>query len=310
MQQPSTLFLPDQVTKWVVKSVDPLATMQSIHQLRGATSSTLYRISLLTDQVKKTFVLRQFSNKKWLNEEPDIALHEANSLLYAAQNGLHTPQLIAYDGTGNDCGLPSVLMSYLEGEVILKPHNMGKWLNELAKTLVQIHAVNAGSFKWNYSAYTDVSTFEIPSWSNSPELWQIIINRIKQPPPETKRCFIHRDYHPTNILWNMDKVCGIVDWVNACIGPSGIDVGHCRINLAMLFDVTTADNFLLAYKKLAGSSFNYDPYWDVISLIDILEGPPKVYQGWTDLGIEGLTDQLMKERVDQYLASLVKLLSS
>ena len=66
-------------------------------------------------------MLRQFANKQWNTKEPDLALHEASSLMIAAQNGLHVPQLIAYDETGKECGMPTVLMSYLEGEIILHP---------------------------------------------------------------------------------------------------------------------------------------------------------------------------------------------
>ena len=308
MQTFTPSILTDRTIKWVVESIDRSATVQAIHQLKGATSSTLHSISLLINQVKKTFVLRQFDNKKWLKDEPDVALHEASSLLHATQNGLPTPLLIAYDETGKACGLPAVLMSHLEGNVNLHPQNMDLWLDELAKTLVQIHAVSAKDFRWDYYSYMDVKAFEVPSWSNSPELWKVVIDKMKQPSPQAKRCFIHRDYHPANVLWNKNKVCGVVDWVNACIGPAGIDVGHCRVNLAMLFDVATADQFLLAYKKLSGSSFHYDVYWDLLSLIDMLEEPPKVYRGWTDFGVMGLSDQLMRERIDQYMASLAKLL--
>jgi hypothetical protein len=52
--------------------------------------------------------------------------------------------------------------------------------------------------------------------------------------------------------------------------------------------------------------FTYDPYWDLLSLIEILIGPPKVYPGWTAFGVTGLTDELMEERLDSYLLSLLK----
>lgn len=78
------------------------------------------------------------------------------------------------------------------------------------------------------------------------------------------------------------------------------------MNLAQLFDVQTADQFLSAYQKHAGPEFNYDPYWDLLSLIDILFGPPKVYPGWEAFGVTGLTDKLMEERLDKYMISLLE----
>lgn len=51
-----------------------------------------------------------------------------------------------------------------------------------------------------------------------------VFDFVREPRPQVKPCFIHRDYHPTNILWVDDKVSGVVDWVNACRGPAGIDI--------------------------------------------------------------------------------------
>jgi hypothetical protein len=70
--------------------------------------------------------------------------------------------------------------------------------------------------------------------------------------------------------------------------------------------VEVADMFLEAYRRHAGSAFEYHPYWDLLSLVDVVDGPPGVYPGWTDCGVTGLTDELMVERLDRYLASLVE----
>lgn len=124
--------------------------------------------------------------------------------------------------------------------------------------------------------------------------------------PQSQLSFIHRDYHPTNVLWSNNKVSDVVDWVNACLGPVGIDIGHCRLNLAQLYDVATADAFLHAYSKYAEPQFQYEPYWDLLSLIDILFGPPTVYPCWPAFGVTELTDALVTERLENYMLSLVE----
>jgi hypothetical protein len=108
-------------------------------------------------------------------------------------------------------------------------------------------------------------------------------------------------------LWKDGQVSGVVDWVNACVGPVEIDIGHCRVNLALLFGVESADQFLEAYQTLASGSFNYDPYWDVVSICDFfLPGPPEVYSGWKAFGIHDLHNEMMRERADEYLMSVLK----
>lgn len=153
--------------------------------------------------------------------------------------------------TGSTCGMPAVLMTRLQGSVVLRPEHIDPWLDGLA---------HGRTFR-----SCGTRPFDI----------------VKQSRPKARECFIHRDYHPANLLWTHHTVSGVVDWINACRGPAGIDLGHCRVNLAQLFDVPTADAFLSAYQRHAGTTFLYDPYWDLLSLIDILFGPPTVYLGWT-----------------------------
>ena len=298
--------LGERMIQWVKNAVDSHAVIESIEQLKGSTSSTLYQISLRSNQGMKNVVVRQFDNEEWLEEEPDLAFHEAESLRLAAKVHVQIPDIIAFDKTGRNCGTPAVLMTMLGGSVDLKPKNMEKWLNELASALVKIHQVEPANFPWSYFTYNDISSLEIPSWSSAPKAWEKAIEIVKGTQPEYKACFIHRDFHPTNVLWQDGKVNGIVDWVNACRGPAGIDVGHCRLNLAQLYDVATADSFLKAYQRYAGDTFIYDPYWDFLSLIDILFGPPTVYPGWVAFGVMGLTDQMMAERLDMYVESLLQ----
>lgn len=297
--------LSEQLLKWIVNVIGVNTQVTAIERLKGSTSSTLHCVTLLSGGKKKDVVIRQFDNKEWLEEEPDLVLHEANSLQMADKVAVPTPEIIAYDEKGEMCGIPAIIMSNVDGAVDLKPKEMNTWLNALASALAKIHIVDAAEFRWEYFTYNDVSSLQVPKWSNVPFVWETIIKKVQQPRPKTKECFIHRDFHPTNVLFRDGHVSGVVDWVNACKGPAGIDVGHCRLNLALLYDVGTADEFLRAYQNAAGEDFDYDPYWDLISLIDLLFGPPEVYPGWEAFGITGLTNQMMAERMDEYAVSLL-----
>jgi hypothetical protein len=116
---------------------------------------------------------------------------------------------------------------------------------------------------------------------------------------------VHRDYHPSNVLWHNGFVTGIIDWVNGCRGPAGIDVAWCRHNLANLHDVAAADEFLTAYITAAGPEFQYDPYWDLMSVVELLPGPPSMYEGWRAGGVPSISNAVMRERVDDYVKSVV-----
>jgi len=274
--------------------------------VEGATSSSLYRLRLRASGVDHGLVLRRFTNQAWLAEESDLVRHEVACLVQAQLTGIPVPRFVAADETGDVCGAPAVLMTELPGAVDLMPADRVAWLRAMAEALASIHQVDARGFRWQYRPYRDMTRLEVPAWSRRPDAWAKAQGLLQAPPPTSQRCFIHRDFHPCNLLWQGDRLSGVVDWVNGCGGPAGVDVGHCRINLALLLGVTEADAFLDFYQASAGPSFTYHPYWDLVTLMDFLTGPPQVYPGWTAFGATGLTDELMAQRTEAYLASLLR----
>lgn len=290
------------LNKWIKKVLGNNISIKSMTPLKGGISSEIFCVET-SDHSR--LVLRQFTNQEWVNKSPDLALHEAVSLQCAKNIDIPTPELIAFDEKGIDTIYPTVLMTLLSGKVDIEPVKRNHWIDGLAKTLSIIHTADI-QMPWHYYTYNKVAELEEPSWSKNPKLWGRAFEILKGENPKTKYRFIHRDYHPTNVLWGNYQVSGIVDWVNSCMGPMGIDLGHCRLNLALLISVNVADEFLNRYIKVTENNHEYHPFWDLLALIEFLPGPPKIYKGWIDLKIKNLNDELMIERIDKYLVSVMK----
>lgn len=271
----------------------------------GATSSTVHSITVRRNARLFDVILRRFTNQEWLSEEPDLALHEAENLKKVAQAGVPTPQLIAYDEEGDRCGVPAVLMTRLPGGVELAPPDLDDWLFQLAAALIPIHALDVGAHPWRYAPYNDISHLQVPAWSKRPRLWEKTLEIVSGLWPDAPVHFIHRDYHPNNVVWQSGRISGVIDWPNACRGPIGIDVAWCRANLIGLYDVAVPDRFLQHYQSLAGSSFDYDPFWDLMVIIEGLPDPPGMYPGWAAFGFEPIDEETLVERLDAYLASVI-----
>jgi aminoglycoside phosphotransferase (APT) family kinase protein len=299
-------LISDQAQKWIIQSIGNDCTIQSITPLRGATSSSLYQITFRHSHDIFNVVLRLFTNSEWLKAEPDLALHEANSLQMAEKLPINTPRLIAIDEKGEHCGVPAILMTKVEGTIHLFPKNTNHWTAQLAHTLLQIHSFQPKDFPWMYFRYYDVEKLDPPYWSNHKKQWEEAIEHVIKHTPEDPLCFLHRDFHPMNVLWQNDNVSGVVDWVNACIGPAGVDLGHCRLNLALLYGIEVADQFLYDYLKVAEPSFVYNPYWDLNAIFDFSPVNLTVYKGWLDYGVKGLTDEVVRTRMDQYILHILK----
>jgi|GEM_PF-1284735 len=237
-----------------------------------------------------------------------------NKTLEQVKLNVSFPRCIAYDASGECASVPALLMTFLQGKVSLPSEPSYTWLQELARAISPVHRATAhrSVVPWNYYRYAANGLDRHPAfqWSKRPECWTALIEHVSQPEPSYVPCLIHRDYHPTNVLWDVEqqRILGIVDWVNGCVGPAGVDVGHCRINLVQLYGLQAANDFLEAY-MLANPTFHYDPYWDICCLIDMTcYGPIEVYEGWTMLGFQGLTAEVIQQRIEQYVEDLVQLL--
>ncbi len=296
-------MLSENSRRWIEGATG--ARVISVTALPGATSTLLHAVEVETTTGRRSLVLRRFVNEKWVRAEPDVAVREGRSLQHAARAGLPVPDLIALDEDGERCGVPATLVTRLEGAVILQPADKKQWLRGLAEAAARIHRVDAGGFGWKYRRYNDGVSLAVPRWSTEGEAWAKAIEIVEGPPRSYSECFVHRDYHPSNVLWQNGHVSGVVDWVNGCRGPAGIDVAWCRHNLANLHGVSVADDFLEAYIDVAGSEFEYDPYWDLMSVVELLPGPPSMYEGWRASRIPDISNELMRERVDRYVASVV-----
>ena len=286
----------ERMKRWIGESIYEAPEKLLVKSMVGGISAEIYQVQNL--------VLKSYVDAQWLAEESDLVKHEVASLCYAKGGRLQVPKIIAYDENGEKSSKPSILMEKLGGSPVLVPKDSTQFIEGLAQTLAAIHKLEAIDFEWVYAAYTDMSKVKIPHWATNSTTWKRAIELANQPMPNVAMHFIHRDYHPANILWQDRQVSGVVDWVNACRGPAGIDVGHCRVNLALLHSVEMADAFLAVYCREA-IEFNYDPYFDIISVLDFIDEPLTVYKGWLDLGVTGLTNQLMEERMDAFMESIV-----
>ncbi len=276
-----------------------------MRRLAGSTTSTLYALDILDGAAPLACVLRVYDNADWLASEPEAPRREAAALARVTAAGLSAPVLLAADPEGAETGgVPCLLMTRLPGEVVLAPSNLNRWLHGLAEALPPLHALPADDFPWVYQPYADLSTLTPPAWSRVPQLWERALALSRMPPPPFQPCFIHRDYHPNNVLWQNGRVSGIVDWPSACVGDASVDVAWCRKNLMYLHGIEAADTFLQAYEAVAGPSLPFQPYWDVRVLQEELPGPPCPYPPWAEFGAS-VTATVMRERLDNYLEAVL-----
>jgi aminoglycoside phosphotransferase (APT) family kinase protein len=125
---------------------------------------------------------------------------------------------------------------------------MPSWLGQLASTQAAIHAVaDRVPARWN-GWYDDGASLD---WLADRGL-RDAAREAASGPLAGEDVLVHGDYQHFNVLWCRGRLSGVVDWPNAATGSRGSDVGHCRLNLAVLFDAGTARDYLTMYERAAG----------------------------------------------------------
>jgi Ser/Thr protein kinase RdoA (MazF antagonist) len=291
--------------RWLADALqcDPDA-IERLTPLKGATSSSLFAVHA---HGTTQGVLRVVTNEAWLAESPDLVEHEVAALDEAHRHvGIPTPRAIAAASGDVGFGAPVVLMSWLNGAVSLPARPPPAWLERLAATAVAIHRHARPRLRWKYSSWTNKTALSVPAWSTlARDRWQRAFAIARAPAPHLPEVFIHRDFHPTNVLWRDGDVTGVVDWANACRGPAAVDVAHCRTNLTAMYGTDVADAFLGAYMRLAGR-LDYQPYWDLDSMLDWVSSGPSFYAPWGEFGLATIPREKLRQRFDEHLASILR----
>jgi aminoglycoside phosphotransferase (APT) family kinase protein len=259
---------PTRALRWCAESVGRGAAVLDVRPLAGGTSSAVHAVDLRDGRgVVRRLVLRRFVRADWLAEEPDLAAQEAVALTIAQAVAVPTPVLVAHDPDGGRVGAPAILMTRLDGAVIWRPADLEPFLRDLAAILPAIHAapVSAARPLRPYSPY-GLRITGPPRWTARPAMWRQALAALRDPPPMRRRCFVHRDFHPGNVLWRDGAVTGLVDWASASVGDPDADVGHCRMNLAGVLGVEAADRFLALHRSVAGAG-DYHPFWDIAAAL-------------------------------------------
>jgi Ser/Thr protein kinase RdoA (MazF antagonist) len=250
--------VPAHVREWVAHETG--ATVVKAKRLPGASSTSIHGLHL-SDGTR--LVLRRYVWPGFIEEEPIAPQREVDALRFAASRALPVPDVIAADVTGAVVGddVPVLLMTFLPGRAVADPD-----LAKLAEVAATIHDTEPGDLGHDYFPWYESTMTRPPVGSMWPELWEIALDVWHHAMPAYQPTFIHRDFHPGNVLWLRGQVSGIVDWPAACRGPWGCDVAHCRADLVRISGRDAADRFLAAYEALTGRT--YDRRWEVASILE------------------------------------------
>jgi aminoglycoside phosphotransferase (APT) family kinase protein len=227
----------------------------------------------------RRLVLRRWARPGWEADDPDYTVdREVRVLGLLAATAVPVPQVVSADPAGSRCDVPAILATRLPGHPPRTADAAAEgFAHQLAATLALIHAVGdlARPGGVPYRLYYDRARAEPARWMAGSPTWARAVAAVREAPPAAGPTLIHRDYHPENTLWSRGRLTGVVDWTQASWGPPELDVAHMRWNLAASYGQELADQFLACYRGATGRALEHQPYWDLVSLLDVLlDGDP------------------------------------
>lgn len=259
-----------QAMRWVEQVLGDHAKVVAWRRMTGGTTSTVHRLTVARNGQRCLLVLRQFEHAA--ADQAGLVQREAMILRAVHARDLAAPELVAFSADGADTGgHPSILMTRLPGHIDLTPRDPGDWLSRIAGRAASIHDARVAAPA--FQSWINAASLAPPASSARPRLWQDVIAVLRQPASPSDHCFIHHDFQHFNFLWTRGRLSGVVDWGMASTGPPGIDIGHCRLNLAVLFGAGWAERFRLAYEAETGRAV--DPWWDLHAIVSYGDDWPR-----------------------------------
>ena len=277
---------------WVEQALGRGARVVATRRLTGGLTSLVHELTVAQSGRRSRYVLRSWSPD---NQHQDWVLRAvaAETAVLAAleRSDFPAPRLVA-STIDVASGGPALLMTHVPGRVLLMPRDRDEWLRQMAQVLARIHLLDGPGSR--FESWLDAGTPTTPADASRAEIWRDAFALAAEPRTPTRSCFIHRDYQHFNLLWSRERLTGVVDWAGACLGPPDVDVGHCRLNLTLLFSADVAERFRELYEAESGRIV--DPYWDVHALLSY--GPdwkdflPLQIAGRARLEVAGMTRRM------------------
>ncbi|MFF6772419.1 phosphotransferase family protein [Streptomyces sp. NPDC012637] len=298
---------------WVEKGLSEAERIEKAARLHGGWTSEMRRLDLCGPGGRRSLVLRSFVKPFFVRHAEGLLTREATILRLLGDTDVPAASLVAVDATAQCCDHPSLLMSLLPGTVRLSDAGADARAELLARQLVRIHQlpVTAQQRPRDYQPWASPEQVTLPAATERPELWQRAVDVIRSEPPVYQGCFLHRDFHPGNVLFtgtdDDPQVSGIVDWVETSWGPADLDVAHCSTALALLHGVSAGMRFADRYVA-AGGTLAEDGtahlYWRLLDALGFAPDAEKVAVPWRELGRVDLTASVLTQRLEEYMESL------
>ena len=232
----------------------------------------------------------------WLPEPKEVspAESEFRALALAEEHGIAAPSPIWVDRIGL---FPerAIVISFVEGRVVLDPADPIDWAGKLAAALNSIHGIRPAPA--DRALFPDMgdddSHYPAPEVLEQHPLGRELRARGVEAADSLQPVdpvYVHHDFWSGNTLWIDDALVAVIDWEGGTIGDPAIDVAYCALDIRLLGLEGAASHFVDVYRELSGRDLSNIRYWELMALSrpmpDIAMWVPSWQAMGVDIGVE------------------------
>jgi len=230
----------------VLNSFVPGLELIHFEPLTGGVSSEVFLIEAKQNKTKIKLVLRYEGG---MPSKIDIT-NEFNLLQALANTNIPSVEPLFIDTSCKILDKPFMLLSFMEGDIIIPNTDNLDLITKMADQLRCIHSINPALLP---DLPIQIDPIEgLLKYLPKGDEWMEIKNylsSLKNTAFEGQRVFLHGDFWPGNILWAKDQIVAVIDWDYAAIGDPISDLAVSSLEMRYEFGKEGMNRLCEAYLK-------------------------------------------------------------
>lgn len=236
----------------------PGSAVRHLQPLLGGMSAQIFSVDLVDADQRQQRIVARFPDEYAKKFVAYPAAYEFQTLHALLPTGLPVPAPLFL---GNDF----LFLEYLEGKATAAPSNPHQFVLEMAMHLSKVHQVDISEGKFEF-LMENRQRFSPMDGDLNPDVREpeVLATLEKfDALPLAPFGLRHGDFWPGNLLWQADRITGIIDWENALRGPALADVSVSRLDVWWVLGREAMEEFTERYLEFNAISLEGLGYWDL-----------------------------------------------
>jgi aminoglycoside phosphotransferase (APT) family kinase protein len=231
------------------------------------------------------------------------ARDEWTRLRFAQSLPVSAPEPLAVDTRGEWFGTEALVMRRLPGRPDVRPRDVTRWMDEIARAQIAIHASSVAKMP---AALRTPPYSGGWTWPRNLERSPLVDAAVTKVRRRFRRASArhhvvgHGDPHPGNLLWSRGRISAVLDWQYAGVRSRGHEVAYMRADIAVLLGVAAAERYRRVYESLYGGPVPDLDLWDLVCGLDALRLSPDWVHPYREQGAP-LTQQQARRHAVAFL---------